>query len=90
MLTATDKPSYEEVANSELKGSYYSHEINVKANIDNRMIDIHNLRIGQLVNIYYKDRLYKSVLSGFSITEGSNSVSLKFGNIRSRISELLE
>ena len=88
--TATDKPSYEEVANSELKGSYYSHEINVIANIDNRMIDIHNMRIGQLVNIYYKDRLYKSVLSGFSITEGSNAVSLKFGNIRSRISELLE
>lgn len=88
--TATDKPSYEEVANSELKGSYYSHEINVKANIDNKMIDIHKLRVGQLANIYYKDKIYKSVLSGYQITEGTNVISLKFGNIRSRISELLE
>lgn len=88
--TATDKPSYEEVANSELKGSYYSHEINVDINIDNRLVDIRSLRIGHLVNITYDDKLYPSVLSGYSITEGSNVMKLKFGNIRSRISELLE
>ena len=88
--TATDKPSYEEVANSELKGSYYSHEINVDADIDSSIINIHNLRVGHLANVVYNDKTYQSVLSGYSIVSGSNVIKLKFGNIRSRISELLE
>lgn len=88
--TATDKPTYESVANSELKGSYYSHEIKVNADIDNRMVNVRDLRVGHLANIHYEDTLYKSVLSGFSIKEGTNTIELRFGNTRSRISELLE
>lgn len=88
--TATDKPSYEEVANSELKGSYYSHEISVNATMDGSVINIHNLRIGHLANVVYDNKTYQSVLSGYSIVAGSNVIQLKFGNIRSRLSELLE
>lgn len=88
--TATDKPTYEEVANSELKGSYYSHEISVDADMDDQSINVHNLRVGHLANVVYDDRTYQSVLSGYSVVSGSNVINLKFGNIRSRISELLE
>lgn len=86
----TDPPTYEEIAKSELKGSYYSHEITVDTRLQNRIIAFKNLRIGLLATIYYNDVIYKSVLSGYSYTDGSDVVSLTFGNIRSRISELLE
>lgn len=88
--TQTNAPSYEQVAKSELKSSFYSHEINVSASVDNAMINMHNIKVGLLATIYYNDRIYKSVLSGYEYEEGSDTIDLKFGNIRSRISELLE
>lgn len=88
--TQTNAPSYEQVAKSELKSSYYSHEINVNADVNNSIINMSNIRIGLLATIYYDDRVYKSVLSGFKYEEESNVIALTFGNIRSRISELLE
>lgn len=88
--TQTNAPTYAQVAASELKSSFYSHEITVDASINNRMINMHNIRTGLLATIYYDDRTYKSVLSGYEYEEGGDTIQLKFGNIRSRISELLE
>lgn len=80
----------EQIANSELSGNYYSHEINVNARLASKIIDIKAMRIGTLANIYYKGKLFKSVLSGYEYSEGDQFISLKFGNIRSRLSEILE
>lgn len=88
--TATDAPSYSDVANSELKGNYYSHEINFELKDDSEMIDFDSLRIGTLANIYYNEKLFQSVLTGYSMTSESDFIGLRFGHIRSRLSEVLE
>lgn len=88
--TATDAPSYSDVANSELKGNYYSHEINFDIKNESEIIDFESLRIGTLANIYYNEKLFQSVLTGYQITSNSDFIGLKFGHIRSRLSEVLE
>lgn len=88
--TEEDKPTYQEVAESELKGSYYAHEISCDMRKDSKMIELTQLRIGILANIFYDGKLYKSVLTGYSFISDSEFVHLRFGHIRSRLSELLE
>lgn len=85
-----DKPTYEEVANSDLKGSFYAHEISVDALKGNNIFDPDALDIGTLVTIVYNDRTYQSVLTGFTITDDTDYMQLRFGHIRSRLSEILE
>lgn len=80
----------EQIANAELAGNYYSHEISVNGRLSSKIIDMSAMRIGTLANIYYKGKLFKSVLSGYEYTEGDQFIALKFGNIRSRLSEILE
>lgn len=87
---AEDKPSYIDVANSELKGNVYSHEIEFDLYRDSTLIDFENLEIGTLFNIYRGSELFQSVLTGYSFSSGSSFVHLTFGNIRSRLSEILE
>lgn len=88
--TVEDKPTYQEVAESELLGSYYAHEISVKVHFDNQIVDLRKLQIGTLATIYYNDREYKSVLTGYSFDSNSPYATVMFGHIRSRFSELLE
>lgn len=85
-----DKPTQQEVAESELHGSYYSHEISVSMTLENKLIDFNNIQVGELTDVYYKDRLYKSVFTGYEISNNNNVVLMKFGHIRSKFSELLE
>lgn len=88
--TEEDKPTYQEVAESEIKGSYYSHEISFEVHNKNKFIDFKALKIGTLANIYYNDAVYQSVLTGFTYSNASEFVQLRFGHIRSRLSEILE
>ena len=87
--TATDKPSYDDLANSELKGNYYSHEITFTMSKVNEFFSIENLKLGTLATIYSNERLYKSVLTGYEYLSDSDRVKLKFGHVKSRLSELL-
>jgi len=88
--TEEEKPSYQDIAESELKGSYYAHEITFKMPIENELIKFEDLNIGRLANIIYDDKQYQSVLTGYLLTNDSDSIELRFGHIRSRLSELLE
>lgn len=88
--TEEDKPTYEEVANSELKGNYYSHEISFVSPLENRIFDASELKIGLLSTIIYEGKSYKSVMSGYQVTENTGKIEVRFGNVRSRLSELLE
>lgn len=87
---ATDKPTYLEVAESDLKGSYYAHEISVDAFKNNNIIDVFNLYHGMLATIIRENVTYQSVLTGYTFDSESELVELRFGHIRSRLSELLE
>ncbi|HCM87945.1 MULTISPECIES: hypothetical protein [Enterococcus] len=85
-----DKATYEEVANSELKGNAYSHEINVSIILDSKNFDIRDLQTGLLFDVTVKEKLYKSVLSAWKISSSSRSIKLTFGNIRSRVSDYFD
>lgn len=88
--TEEDKPAYEDIANSELKGGYYSHEITVDIPIDSEIIQFELLTIGRLATIVHKETTYQSVLTGYALSNESQAITLRFGHIRSRLSELLE
>ena len=87
--TATDKPSYDDLANSELKGNYYSHEISFTMSKDNEFFSVEKLKLGMLSTIYKSGKIYKSVLTGYEYPSDSDRVKLKFGHVKSRLSELL-
>lgn len=87
--TAVDKPAYQDVADSELKGNYYAHEISFGLYLDSQLISFEDLTEGTLVNISHKGVTYRSVLTGISFSNTADYVTLKFGHIRSRLSELL-
>lgn len=88
--TQTDLPSLDEIANSELSASSSrSHEINFDLRKDNNFLSITDLEIGLLVNIVYNNTIYDSVLTGYLISSENNFISLKFGNTRSTLREVL-
>jgi hypothetical protein len=88
--TQSDPPAFAEVAQSELVGNNYSHEINFEILRGNKILDIDDLKIGLLANIVYNGTIYDSVLSGYSFSSGSNFIKLKFGHTRSTLREALE
>ncbi|MDT2419760.1 hypothetical protein P7D58_17030 [Enterococcus avium] len=85
-----DKPTYEEVAKSELKGNAYSHEIKVNVARNARNIDLRNLETGMLATIIYNKQTYKSVLTAWRVSSEKEFVELTFGNVRSRFMDYFE
>ena len=85
---AEDKPTYQEVAEAEIKGSYYAHELSFKM-IKNELVDIDKLYIGLFVTIIKGGRIFKSVLTGIRMTSDGDAIEFSFGHIRSRFTELL-
>ena len=85
-----NKPTYQDLAKSELSGGYYSHEILFEMKKENDLVHFDDLQIGLLSTIYYNNRVYQSVLTGYRLTNDSAFIELRFGHIRSRLSELLE
>lgn len=80
--TATDNPSNDSIAQTELSGNTYSHNIQFSMPIDNNFMPISKVKLGLKSNIYYNQKLYKSVLSGYSLNSDSDTISLTFGNLR--------
>lgn len=85
-----DKPTYLEVANSELKGNAYSHEINCKVMFQAKNIDVEEIETGLLANVRIKNTIYQSVLTAWRVNSTENKMQLTFGNIRSRLSEYFD
>ncbi|AWT48018.1 hypothetical protein [Oenococcus oeni] len=80
--TATDNPSNDSIASTELSGNTYSHDIQFSMPIDNNFFPLSKLHLGLQSNIYYNGKLYKSVLSGYSLTSDSGLMTVEFGNLR--------
>ena len=55
----------------------------------NNLFKFSDLKVGLLATIYYDNQVYQSVLTGYRLTNDSEFVELRFGHIRSRLSELL-
>lgn len=84
--TATDKPTQLEIANSELSGNNYAHEISFEMKKNNNLIDFDKIEIGTNTVINYNGISYNTVLTGYVIRSDSDFVTLKFGHIRSTFS----
>lgn len=55
----------------------------------NLLISDEDLLIGTLYEIVYDGEIYQSVIAGYTFTDDI-TVELRFGHIRSRLSEILE
>lgn len=87
--TATDNPTYQEIAKSELTGNYYAHEISFDLAEHNELLPVSRLEIGLLAKIVYDQVLYNSVLTGYLIRSDTDVIHLRFGHVRSKLSEIL-
>lgn len=83
-----DKPTYENVAKSELSGNAYSHEITVKIRSDSKLFPEEIRQLGLLVNLTIGNEVRESVLTYYSVS--GEDIEVKFGNIRSRVSDYLD
>lgn len=86
---ATDKPTYESIARSELSASLYAHEISVDILESSDLIRFEDISIGMRAKIVYDRDTYPSILTGYAIDSDRAIISLKFGYTRSTIKSLL-
>lgn len=87
--TATDKPSYLEVARSELSVTDYAHEIKCDVSETSELLGFYDFEIGRQTALTFDDKRYNSMLTGYSMNSDDCVFSLTFGNIRSTIKSLL-
>lgn len=87
--TATENPSYLEIAKAELEGNEYSHEISFDLVRGGNLLSFEDLEVGALFNIFYNGNTYKSVLTGYSALSGNDFITLKFGHVRSTLKQAL-
>ncbi|WP_089997599.1 hypothetical protein [Leuconostoc gasicomitatum] len=79
---ATDNPTYDSIASTNLAGNGYNHNIQFSMPVDNNFLPFEKLKLGLQSNIYYNQKVYKSVLTSYSITSDKELVRLTFGNLR--------
>lgn len=88
--TQENAPTYQEIASSELSYSGYAHEINFDIRKNNNILSVDELEIGLLADIIHNEKKYSSVLTGFVVNSNSSFMSLKFGNIRSTLQDVID
>lgn len=85
-----DKPTYDEVARSELSASSYSHEISFDIPYNSDICQLSDLRPGVDSTLYYDRQVYPSILTGYTLSSKSDYISLKFGNVRSTLKSFVK
>ncbi len=85
----TNPPTYQEMAQSSLGGKTFSHEINFDLLKTSNLISFDELEIGLNAVIVYNGVIYNSVLTGFVISSASEFIHLKFGHVRSTLTQIL-
>ncbi|MBJ7694277.1 hypothetical protein C6P08_06830 [Weissella confusa] len=84
------RPTYQEIAADMLRGNHYSHEITFDVTQENEFLNWDDYFMGLKYNIVYDGSMYKSVLTGWRYSSEGRFIQLRFGNVRSRFSELLD
>lgn len=77
-----------------LSNAMYNHKITFTLAIDNRMFGIDTIQIGQPVDFYYKDKLYRSVVTGITFDINANDdaitmLNITLGKVRTSLSSKL-
>lgn len=88
--TEDNPPTFLSVAQSELAGKNYSHEIIFDLVQNNNFLTIGDLDIGLLVDIFYNKTIYQSVLTAYRVQSTNVFINLTFGNIRSTLKTILD
>lgn len=88
--TATDNPDNDSIGRANLGGNSYNHNIQFSVNINNNFVAFSDLKLGLQSNIFYQDRIYKSILTGYEISSDSDDISLTFGNLRFGKKDLID
>lgn len=78
---------------SNLRNQIYNHEITVEMIIDNQLLSIEDIHLGQEVDLFYNGTYYNTILTGYSIamTDGIDDgiITLKFGLVRTTLTSKL-
>lgn len=88
--TATDNPDNDSIGRANLGGNSYSHNISFSVNLNNNFIKFKDLKLGLQSNIFYQDKIYKSILTGYELSSDTDDISLVFGNLRFGKKDLIE
>ena len=84
-IVFSDDPEDDLVADN-LSSQMYNHKIEVDLVLNNKLYNFDDFKLGQTFEIYYKNKVYNSVLTGYSININENGISemvtLTFGIVR--------
>ncbi len=86
----TNPPTYREVAQSNLGGKTFSHEINFDLLKTSNLVSFSELEIGMSAVIVYDGVIHNSVLTGFTMSSGDEFIHLRFGHVRSTLTQVLK
>lgn len=78
---------------SSLRNQIYNHEITCELVYDNKLLKFENLRLGQVVDLYYNSNYFNTILTGYSFDMNENDgiavIKLKFGLVRTSLTSKL-
>lgn len=78
---------------SSLRNQMYNHEITCELVINNKLLPIDKLKLGQEADIYYNGAYFNSILTGYSLSMTSDNpseiITLKFGLVRTDLTSKL-
>lgn len=78
---------------SSLRNEMYNHEITCEMVLDNKLLTLSMLKLGQEADIYYNGQYYNSILTGYNMQMKENeeivTITLKFGLVRTSLTSKL-
>lgn len=78
---------------SHLRNQMYNHEISCDLVINNKLLPLEKIMIGQKADIYFDGAYFNSILTGYSMSltneRPSETISLKFGLVRTDLTSKL-
>lgn len=78
---------------SSLRNEMYNHEITCEMVLDNKLLTLDMLKLGQEADIYYNGQYYNSILTGYNMQMKENeefvTITLKFGLVRTSLTSKL-
>lgn len=84
-IVFSDDPADDIVADN-LSNQMYNHKIEVNLILNNKLYNFDEFHLGQTFEIYYKGKVYNSILTGYAIeineSGASDKVTLTFGIVR--------
>lgn len=78
---------------SSLRNEMYNHEITCDMVLDNKLLGINDIQLGQEIDLYYNGQYYNTILTGYTLQCNENqeleTIQLKFGLVRTSLTTKL-